>query len=457
MKTFLETVPRFLFFTGKGGVGKTSMASCTAVGLAEMEKRVLLISTDPASNLDEVFAQELTSTPREIEEVSGLFAMNINPIHAAAEYRERMVGPYRGVLPEAAVQQMEEQLSGACTVEIAGFNEFSKFIGDETVSGEFDHIILDTAPTGHTLRMLNLPAAWNDFIAENPSGSSCLGPVSGLADQKILFEKVVQALSNPERTLLVLVSRAERMSLNEAARASQELWTAGMVNQHFILNGVFESSSDDPVARVFASASQEALNQMPEALIDLPITRITFRPSGIMGTVAMRDVITDHPESNLLENLEALNDALEHAMKGFQDWNEFIAGLEESSKGVIMTMGKGGVGKTTMAALIASELARRGHSVLLSTTDPAAHLEQTIGQSSDNLHIDRIDPAKEREAYVESVLSRSRERLSAEDLELLEEELKSPCIEEVAVFQAFARTVAKGTDVGSQIKLIIFV
>jgi len=446
MKSFMESVPRFLFFTGKGGVGKTSMASCTAVGLADRGQRVLLISTDPASNLDEVFGQELTSSPKEINGVPGLFAMNINPIHAAAEYRERMVGPYRGVLPDAAVQQMEEQLSGACTVEIAGFNEFSKFIGDESVSVEFDHIILDTAPTGHTLRLLNLPAAWNDFIAENPSGSSCLGPVAGLADQKILFEKVVQALCNPEKTLLVLVSRAETMSLAEAARASRELRTAGMSNQHLILNGVFESSGDDTVARAFASAARDALKSMPNILSGLASTRTAFRPSGIMGIVAMRDVIANHPESGRLNTPQELDDALEHAMSGFQDWDQFIAGLESSPNGVIMTMGKGGVGKTTLASLIATELARRGHSVLLSTTDPAAHVDQVIGQSCGNLHVDRIDPAKERKHYVESVLAKSREKLSVEDLELLEEELKSPCIEEIAVFQAFARIVAKGAE-----------
>jgi arsenite-transporting ATPase len=446
MNAFLESVPRFLFFTGKGGVGKTSMASCSAVGLADMGKRVLLISTDPASNLDEVFAQELTSVPSEIVDVPRLFAMNINPIHAAAEYREKMVGPYRGVLPESAVQQMEEQLSGACTVEIAGFNEFSKFIGDESVSESFDHIILDTAPTGHTLRLLNLPAAWNDFIAENPSGSSCLGPVAGLSDQKILFEKVVQALSNPEKTLLVLVSRAEKMSLNEAARASLELRTAGMSTQHLILNGVFENSGEDDVAQAFAAASQEALGQMPEALANLPSTRTAFRPSGIMGTSSMREVISNRSESVVLDTPEALSHALEQTMHAYQNWEAFIDGLETTPNGVIMTMGKGGVGKTTMAALIASELAKRGHTVLLSTTDPAAHLEQTIGHSSGNLHVDRIDPAKERKDYVESVLSRSRGKLSLEDLELLEEELKSPCIEEIAVFQAFARIVAKGSE-----------
>jgi arsenite-transporting ATPase len=357
-----------------------------------------------------------------------------------------MVGPYRGVLPDAAIAQIEEQLSGACTVEIAGFNEFSKFIGDEKISAGFDHIILDTAPTGHTLRLLNLPAAWNNFIAENPSGSSCLGPVSGLADQKVLFEKVVEALCAPEKTRLVLVSRAETMSFTEAVRASEELRSIGMSNQHVIINGVFTTDGSDPIAQAFAERSENAIASMPAGLQALPVTRVGFRPSGVMGISAMREVIEGVAHAEELVAEGELQEAMQQVAVGFERWGAFIDGFEQSPHGVIMTMGKGGVGKTAMAALIASELAQRGHSVLLSTTDPAAHLDQVIESDIPGLEIDRIDPELERERYVAAVLDKSRESMSAEDLQLLEEELKSPCIEEIAIFQAFARTVAKGTD-----------
>jgi arsenite-transporting ATPase len=278
MKSFISQLPRYLFFTGKGGVGKTSMACATALGLSEQGKRVLLISTDPASNLDEVLETSLSSMPTPITRVPGLFALNIDPIMAAAEYRERMVGPYRGVLPEAAVTQMEEQLSGACTVEIAGFNEFSKLLGDDVAMQEYDHIVLDTAPTGHTLRLLNLPSAWNDFIVSNQTGSSCLGPIAGLKDQKKQFEQVVAALKDPERTLLVLVSRAEKISFAEASRASHELGELGLKNQYLIINGVFSSSSNDLIARAFTDKSILAMNSMPEELKSLPSTTVPFRP-----------------------------------------------------------------------------------------------------------------------------------------------------------------------------------
>lgn len=446
MKNLLTKAPRFLFFTGKGGVGKTSMACTTAVGLTEMGKRILLISTDPASNLDEVLETKLGSTPTEVNGVSGLYAMNINPIDAAAEYRERMVGPYRGILPDVTIQQMEEQLSGACTVEIAGFSEFSKFIGNDEEIKDYDHVVLDTAPTGHTLRLLNLPSAWNDFIASNKTGSSCLGPVSGLAEQKILFENVVNALKNPDKTLLVLVSRAEEMSFYEAARTSLELSELGLINQHIIINGVFTKDSDDKIAKAFADKSKDALDIMPEELKKLPTTTVPFRPSGIMGIEALHSVCSNGADLSYSTNAEDLKVKTVEAIKDIEPWTKFLNEIEAEGSGVIMTMGKGGVGKTTMAAMIATQLAQKGHSVLLSTTDPAAHVTETIGKGIANLHVAKIDPKEETQKYVCEVINKNRGKLSLEDMALLEEELRSPCIEEIAVFQAFAKTVARGQN-----------
>ncbi|UCZ57028.1 arsenical pump-driving ATPase [Desulfurispirillum indicum] len=447
MRELLHKAPRFLFFTGKGGVGKTSMSCATALGLARLGRRVLLISTDPASNLDEVLETPLSSRPTPVRGVDGLDALNINPIIAAQEYRERMVGPYRGVLPDAAIAQMEEQLSGACTVEIAGFNEFAKLLGDDGLAGNYDHIVLDTAPTGHTLRLLNLPAAWNDFMADNQTGSSCLGPVSGLKEQKLLFEQVVDALKNPERTLLVLVSRAEEMPFNEAARASGELLELGLANQHLIINGLFlHPCGEDTVAQALAHRSQQALEQMPKSLTKLPSTRVPFKPAGIMGLAGLQAVYESQPPAHSAELGEELQRRAATIFPHVQPWEQFLHELELGGKGVIMTMGKGGVGKTTMAAMIAMELARRGHDVLLSTTDPAAHVADVIDRQYPNLTVDRIDPRIEVERYVKSVLEANRGKLSADDLALLEEELRSPCIEEIAIFNAFARTVARGRD-----------
>ncbi|GAB6090564.1 arsenical pump-driving ATPase [Spirochaeta dissipatitropha] len=451
MQNLLTKIPRYTFFTGKGGVGKTSMACATALALAdqgiEQGKKVLLISTDPASNLDEVLGTELGSRPTAVQDAPNLFALNIDPIQAAAEYRERMVGPYRGVLPDTAVQQMEEQLSGACTVEIAGFNEFSKLLGDDETTREYDTIILDTAPTGHTLRLLNLPAAWTDFIADNTSGSSCLGPVAGLQEQQQLFTQVVDALKNPDFTLLVLVTRPEPMALFEAERAGIELGDAGMKNKHLIINGVFECRSGDRVAEAFAEKSRAALADMPAGLIDLPHTKIPFLPAGLTTLSSLRQLAQENTyEAAVTDHLQLLTD-LDPVLDRTEDWTDLIDGIEADGSGVIMTMGKGGVGKTTMAAAIAAELARRGHEVVLSTTDPAAHVSRVIGTEnvmSANLAVERIDPKVETERYVAEVIERNRGVLADDDMALLEEEMRSPCIEEIAVFQAFAQTVARG-------------
>ena len=445
MQTLLNKIPQFLFFTGKGGVGKTSMSCTIAYALAKKGKKVLLISTDPASNLDEVLDTKLASTPTPIKDVNNLFAMNINPVVAANEYKEKMVGPYRGILPDEAITQMEEQLSGACTVEIAGFNEFSKYVGDEDIASFYEHIILDTAPTGHTLRLLNLPAAWNDFIADNQTGSSCLGPVSGLSEYKKLYENVVANLKNIEKTLLILVSRAEKLSLKEASTASVELANQGMSNQHLIINGVFDNANEDEVAEAFAKKSLEAISDIPENLKDIEKTQIGFYPKGVVGIKSLDAISNEQVASEFEGSYEKLQEELKPTLDGVDSWESLLEDLQKDGNGLIMTMGKGGVGKTTVASMIANSLASKGHKVVLSTTDPAAHLDY-ISSENTNLIIEKIDPKEQTEIHVKNVIAKNEGKLSPEDMALLKEELSSPCVEEIATFQAFAKTVARAKD-----------
>jgi len=446
MKNLISKATRFLFFTGKGGVGKTSASCVVAVGLADSGKKVLLISTDPASNLDEVLGTKLASKPTAVSNVPNLYAMNINPIKAAEEYRKRMIDPYMGVLPEESIKQMEEQLSGACTVEIAGFNEFSKFIGNEESNIEYDHIILDTAPTGHTLRLLNLPSAWNDFIASNKTNSSCLGPLSGLKEQQKLYQKVVNNLKDSDKTTFVLVSRPEKMSFDEAARASSELKFLGLRNQKLIINGVFKTPSEDKVAKAFSLRSEIAMQDMPGAIKKLDATIIYFRAHGVIGIEALRGISEGQQDIVDFKAMDRLESELPGALNNTYKWPDFLENLEKDGTGVIMTMGKGGVGKTTIAAMIAVQLAGRGHKVLLSTTDPAAHISKVLQSDIANLSVDKINPKIETRKYVDEVLNENKGKLSKEDMDLLKEEMRSPCIEEIAVFKAFARTVAKGEN-----------
>ncbi len=444
MPTLVKIPTRILFFTGKGGVGKTSSACATAIGLADAGKRVLLVSTDPASNLDEVLGVELSATPTAVPNVPGLSALNIDPEQAAHDYRERVVGPYRALLPASAIASMEEQLSGACTVEIAAFDEFSKLLGDGSATAQFDHVIFDTAPTGHTLRLLELPAAWTSHIDSSVGGTSCLGPLSGLSAQKALYAASNDALRDPSQTILVLVARPDRSSLTEAERTRAELAQLGVANVRLILNGVFLAQDEsDPTAVAMEARGRASLEKLPAGLRAVPRIDVPLLPFGLVGVDALREMCAPRDRA---ERPVATPPA--SALRG-ERLSTLVDELAVRGKGVIMTMGKGGVGKTSVAARISSELARRGFPVTLTTTDPAAHVEAAVrelGAGASGLRVTRIDPALETRRYTEEVMTSAGKTLDAQGKALLEEDLRSPCTEEVAVFRAFAETVAQGED-----------
>jgi len=429
------TLTKYLFYTGKGGVGKTSTACATAVSLADSGKKVLLISTDPASNLQDVFGIDLNNKGVPIKEVPNLVVANLDPTQAAAEYRESVIAPYRGKLPDAVLNNMEEQLSGSCTVEIAAFNEFSNFITDENVQKEYDHIIFDTAPTGHTLRMLQLPSAWSNFISESTHGASCLGQLSGLESRKEVYKKAVETLADGKLTTLILVSRPEETPLKEAERASKELADIGVNNQALIMNGVL-TSYDDSISESLYRKQQKALADMPEGLKELTIYTVPLRAYNITGLDNVRALLT--------KDQYIVRDEQVHA-KTIPQLKDVIDDLYKSNKKVIFTMGKGGVGKTTIAAAIAMGLSAKGRKVHLTTTDPAAHLKFIIDESR-GITTSRIDEHAELKKYQEEVLSKARETMSDEDIAYVEEDLRSPCTQEIAVFRAFAAIVDKAED-----------
>jgi arsenite-transporting ATPase len=429
---------RHLFFTGKGGVGKTSLASACAVQLAETGRRVLLVSTDPASNLDEVLETRLSDTPTRVTGVPGLSALNIDPEAAAAAYRERMVGPYRSLLPEAAIRSMEEQFSGGCTVEIAAFDAFAALLAGTGVAGDFDHVVFDTAPTGHTLRLLTLPSAWSEFLSTNTTGTSCLGPLAGLEHNRSIYAAAVAALTDAAVTTVVLVARPETAALREAERSRHELAELGVANQVLAINGLFDAPSEDPVAQAMARRHRDALAAMPVDLAALPRSCTGFIARGLVGLEALRALL--HPvqsptTASPAPDLPAL--VLPPGLAPLVD------DIERAGHGLVMTMGKGGVGKTTVAAAVAVALAARGHRVLLSTTDPAAHLAWSLDEAVPGLTVQRIDPTIEVARHRDEVLARAGAGLDPSARAMLEEDLRSPCTEEIAVFRAFAATVAQ--------------
>lgn len=433
---FLDQPPRFLFFTGKGGVGKTSIACATAIQLAEAGKRVLLVSTDPASNVGQVFGISIGNHITAIPAVPGLAALEIDPQAAAQAYRDRIVGPVRGLLPDPVVKGIEEQLSGACTTEIAAFDEFTVLLIDSALTADYDHIIFDTAPTGHTIRLLQLPGAWSGFLEEGKGDASCLGPLAGLEKQREQYKAAVDALADGKRTRLILVARAQQATLREVARTHEELAGIGLRQQYLVINGVLPKieAENDPLAAAIHERELAALNAIPDVLKVLPFDKVELKSFNLVGLDALRQLLTDTAPLALdLVNKPILFDE--------PHLSELVDGIAADGHGLVMLMGKGGVGKTTLAAAVAVELAHRGMPVHLTTSDPAAHLTETLSGSLDNLTVSRIDPLAETERYRQHVLDTKGAQLDAQGRAMLEEDLRSPCTEEIAVFQAFSRII----------------
>ncbi len=435
---FLEGAPRFLFFTGKGGVGKTSIACATAIQLAEAGRHMLLVSTDPASNIGQVLGAEIGNKITAIPAVPHLFALEIDPEAAAQAYRDRIVGPVRGTLPDNVVKGIEEQLSGACTTEIAAFDEFTALLTDSEATSGYDHIIFDTAPTGHTIRLLQLPGAWSGFLEEGKGDTSCLGPLAGLEKQRAQYNAAVQALADGQRTRLILVARAQNSALREAARTHAELAAIGLSQQFLIINGLLpkEEAAADPLAAAIYAREQAALAAMPDPLRALPYDSVPLKPFNLVGLDALRQLLAE-----TTPNLETVG--WEPVELHAPSLSNLVDDIAAEGHGLVMLMGKGGVGKTTLAAAVAVDLARRGLPVHLTTSDPAAHLAETLHGSIEHLTVSRIDPHAETERYRQEVLKAKGAELDAQGRALLEEDLRSPCTEEIAVFQAFSRIIVE--------------
>lgn len=441
--SFLIDIPQFIFFTGKGGVGKTSLACATAVRLADSGKRTLLVSTDPASNVGQVFNQQIGHRIVAVAQAPGLDAMEVDPLAAAQAYRDRVLNPVRDQMPAEVVRSIEEQLSGSCTTEIAAFDEFTALLTSEILREKYQHIVFDTAPTGHTIRMLELPGAWSGYLEANPDAAANLGPLVGLEKQQHQYADAVTALADENLTRLVLVARAQTSTLKEVSHTHDELYHLGLKHQHLAINGVLtpRSSEHDPLAQSILAREEKALSEMPANLMSLPQTKLPLKSFNLVGVGALRALL--NPEEEKIAGFNAVVLPNDLALPPL---STLVDELSLAGKGLVMTMGKGGVGKTTLAAALAVSLASQGHSVHLTTSDPAAHLSYTLADAMPGLTVSRIDPKAETERYRRFVMDNQGKDLDEAGRAVLEEDLRSPCTEEIAVFQAFSRVIKEAND-----------
>ncbi len=435
---FLNHPPRFLFFTGKGGAGKTSLSCATALELARQGGRVLLVSTDPASNVGQVFGVTIGNTVTPIPHVPGLSALEIDPEQAAEAYRERIIGPVRGLLPAKELASISEQLSGSCTTEIASFDEFTGLLADDDLRNAYDHVVFDTAPTGHTIRLLQLPGSWTDFLEAGKGDASCLGPLSGLEKHRTVYAQAVSALQDPSLTRLVLVARAQESSLAEVERTFRELSQIRIVGEYLVINGVLPATAgEEDLAQAVRGREARAIATMPSAIAGLTRDVIELKAANMVGVEALDTLfVTAEAADNLRQQPEA-------PIVTTTSLGALVDELEQDDHALIMCMGKGGVGKTTIAAAIAVALAHRGHEVHLTTTDPAAHLAGTLNGSVPGLRVSRIDPGESTRAYRDHVMATKGKALDDAGRANLAEDLLSPCTEEVAVFQQFSKVVGE--------------
>jgi len=431
----IENAPRFLFFTGKGGVGKTSIACATAVQLASNGRRVLLVSTDPASNLGQVFGITIGNLVTMIPSVPGLASLEIDPEQAVEAYRERIIAPIRGLLPEMEIAGITEGLSGSCTTEIASFDEFTRLLTDDSEYGDYDHVIFDTAPTGHTIRLLQLPGSWTEFLSTG-GDASCLGPLAGLERQRATYAAAVATLTDPARTRLVLVARPQPSALTEIERTFSELTAIGMTDAFVVINGVLpDRAGDEPIASAVRAREAAALSAVPAKIADLPRDVLELKEGNVVGLDALRAFFGPDRAPAPAADEAALPDLPDVPLAALVDE------IERDGPCLVMCMGKGGVGKTTIAAALSLALARRGHEVVLTTTDPAAHLTDTVGEEVEGLTVTRIDPDDALEQYRTRVMATKGRDLDKVGRAALAEDLMSPCTAEVAVFQQFSRAV----------------
>ncbi|RLE10919.1 arsenic-transporting ATPase [Candidatus Aerophobetes bacterium] len=300
--------PEYHFFSGKGGVGKTSIASATALWFAERGKKTLIISTDPAHSLSDAFRKKIGGNIKRIEK--NLYAVEIDPKKAVEEYRKKFMPEIEKIefLKGFGINETFDVMGTAPGIdEIASFDKFLQFMN----SSEYEVIIFDTAPTGHALRFLSLPDILDSWIGKMIKMRMKFSAVVSMVKRILPFgtpeedidlraehldeiksriEKAREILSDPERTSYNIVMIPEAMSIYESERSIKVLRDYGIPVKNIIVNQILPENNKCSFCKSKSAQQKKRLKMIRKKFKNYKILEVRLFKEEVHGKKMLKQL-----------------------------------------------------------------------------------------------------------------------------------------------------------------------
>ena len=416
--SFLEKDLRFIFFGGKGGVGKTTAAVASALVLAEQypNKRILLVSTDPAHSVGDSLDQQIGDTAALVQGTANLFAREVDTERLLAEFRSKN-GPILAKIADRGTYFEKEDIRSFLDLSLPGMDEFMAILElmELVKTQQYDVIILDTAPTGHTIRLLELPGLLQQWVSildlmmekhRYLSVTFSRGPYRpDQCDQWLETmtrdaKRTEQLLQDAAATEFVVVTIPEEMAVAESERLVAALVRLRIPVRNLVVNHVLEQDFLCPSCQQRQAEQVLSLERIRLAFAGLHLLKLPQLPYEVRGVEQLRrftgSLTGTHPA------------AVERCAKTVSTETPEVPwrGLTLPAVRLVLIGGKGGVGKSSVAAATALELASRypQRKTLVFSTDPAHSLSDSFGQKigagitpiegTRNLYAQEIDAPK---------------------------------------------------------------
>jgi arsenite-transporting ATPase len=416
---------RYLFFGGKGGVGKTTSATATAFHLLERSKSnetILLFSTDPAHSLADSVGKTIGDKPTEIAKHAGakLVAYEMDATTALERFREKHGNTLKEIAERGTFLD-EADINELLNLSLPGLDEVMALfeLSELDRAGKYDRIIIDTAPSGHTTRLLRLPQVFSRMVSALDRMSdkhryiiahfARRRPVADEVDRFLnelneRIDRVKELLQNQQRTRFALVTIPEPLSVLETERYVKLLRKEDIPVTDVIINRVETEHDDCQFCRARVDAQQSSLLQLAQKFKGLQLHYVPLSPEEVRGSEPLKrfgELLWVSPQAKPVKRTPRKVVRAKYAMRG-----ESATGFPLESHKIVIFGGKGGVGKTTAAAAFSLALARQEpkRRILVFSTDPAHSLsdsfDEHVGEVRKkvagvrNLDAMEIDPGK---------------------------------------------------------------